>query len=67
MRIYARIDSGIVVEIIEPMTDGSGIEIPVASRFTPAFVDTLIDITSMSPQPGQYWAYDGKNFSQPSP
>lgn len=66
MSIYARIDGGIVAEIIEPLLDGNGNEIPAAERFTPELVRTLVDVTSLVPIPAQGWAYDGSTFTGPS-
>ncbi|RAS35870.1 hypothetical protein BX591_104200 [Paraburkholderia bryophila] len=69
MRTYARIDSGFVVEIIQPMTDADGNEIPIVDRFTPEFVATLVDVTDSSPMPGSHWtAIETKGvwaFAQP--
>ena len=47
MKIYARIEDGIVLEVIEPMTDAENNEIPIADRFTSAFVETLVDATGV--------------------
>jgi hypothetical protein len=67
MHTYARIDNGIVMEVIQPMTydidspEGceytfkAGDEIPIERRFTPEFVSTLSDITGISPQPEYGW------------
>lgn len=65
MKIYARVESGIVLEIIEPLADEDGIEVPIELRFTEEFVATLIDITGIDPQPDQRWTYDGAVFSAP--
>jgi carbonic anhydrase len=71
MHTYARIDSTFalptVMEIIEPATDEDGNEIPVAERFTSAFVSTLIDVTTVVPQPACWWTYSGGAFSPPTP
>lgn len=64
--IYARIQDGLVFEVIQPMYRESGEEIPIAERFTPEFVGTLVDITSVSPAPDQRWAYDGSSFTPPT-
>lgn len=66
MSTYARIDHGIVVEIIGPYVDQNGTEVPIGQRYTAAFVQTLVDVTGISPAPAQRWTYDGKNFSAPS-
>jgi hypothetical protein len=67
MKTYARVVSGIVMEIIEPMTDNAGNEIPIANRFTSEFVATLVDVTSVSPAPTCWWTYDGSKFHPPGP
>lgn len=55
MKTYARIVDGVVVEVITPITDESGDEVPIGNRFTAAFALELVDITSVSPQPAQWW------------
>jgi hypothetical protein len=55
VKSYARIHDGIVMEIITPAADASGNEIPIADRFHPLLVATMVDITSASPQPQQGW------------
>lgn len=55
MQTYARIANGIVVEIIGPLMDGEDNEIPIAERFTPELVATMVDITDASPEPEQWW------------
>jgi hypothetical protein len=65
--IYARIDSGLVVEIVEPMLDEEGKEIPVVERFHPEIVAALVDITSVQPRPQQGWTYDGSGFAAYTP
>lgn len=78
MKTYARIESGIVVEIIGPAVwdvdvkgeNGdiiyhSGDEIDINERFTPQFVETLVEITNESPQPEGYWVYNNGIFSPP--
>lgn len=76
MKIYAHVVDGVVDEIIEPATydseveiDGvvhrAGEEIPVANRFHPDFVRSLVDITDVVPMPNQRWTYDGTTFKAP--
>lgn len=65
MHTYARVVEGVVVEIVQPAIDEQGNEVPIEQRFTPGFVETLRDITDMSPQPGYMWRFDGTNFSDP--
>lgn len=65
MTTYARIQDGMVVEIIQPLLDDEGHEWPIDQRFTPAVVATLVDITGLDPQPEEWWTYDGTNFAPP--
>jgi hypothetical protein len=65
MKMYARIDSGVVAEIIKPMVDAEGNEIPIDRRFTAEFVDTLVDISGMNPMPQEWWLYVDGSFSAP--
>lgn len=67
MSTYARIDGGIVVELIESMLDEQGNEIPLSERFAAEFVSTLHDVTGISPQPAYMWRFDGVSFSPPAP
>ncbi len=70
MSVYARIASlgGVdtVMEIIHSVDDENGVEIPVTERFTPEFVATLVDVTSVAPTPDQWWTYDGETFKAPA-
>jgi hypothetical protein len=70
MKIYARIENGIVVEIIKPMTDGDGEETPIVDRFTPEFISTLVDVSAVAPNPDQRWSAinsgDEWTFSPPA-
>lgn len=74
MKTYARIDNPnpedpaqeIVVEIIRPMVDVDGNEIPIGDRFHPDFVKTLVDVTSTEPTPQVGWIYAGGVFAPPA-
>lgn len=55
MSTYARIQSGIVAEIIAPMFDASGNEIPIVDRFHPEIVATLVNVTSYATEPQPGW------------
>ncbi|MDI2595036.1 tail fiber assembly protein [Pseudomonas sp. 681] len=68
MKIYARIEGGVVVEIIQPWAgaDGVQVDIPIEDRFTPEFVATLVDITDLNPMPLEQWLYDGSTFEAPT-
>ncbi|SAL25753.1 Caudovirales tail fiber assembly protein [Caballeronia turbans] len=67
MKTYARIEAGVVMEIIAPMADDEGHDIPIEERFTPEFVATLVDVTDATPMPEQRWTYDGATFAAPVP
>lgn len=64
MKTYARINAGVVVEIIEPMTDVRGQEIPISERFHPDFVATLVDVSGKDV--ALEYRYDDGIFSAPS-
>lgn len=66
MDFYAYIEDGIVIEIIAPMADAQGDEIPIEDRYHPDFVKNLIKITGVDPRPDQNWTYDGMQFYPPS-
>ncbi|TCK43973.1 hypothetical protein B0G84_2321 [Paraburkholderia sp. BL8N3] len=66
MKIYARIENGVVMEIIKPLLDDDGNEFSVAARFVPELVAQMIDVTSASPIPAQRWTYDGTTFTPPA-
>lgn len=68
MKIYARIQDGLVAEIIQPAADAEGNEIPIGERFHPFLVATMVDVTGVDPMPDQEWIAidtDGQwSFSQ---
>lgn len=66
MKIYARLDDGVVVEIINPMTDAEGSEIAIERRFHPDFVAMLVDVTELAPPPTEFYTYDGAAFHAPT-
>lgn len=70
MKTYVRIDSTFpqptVMEIIVPVADAAGNEVPIAERFTAAFVANLVDITDVTPHPACWWTYNGATFSPPA-
>lgn len=71
MKTYARIQDGIVMEVIHPMAYDAdsppgveppfkaGDEVPITSRYNAALIDgtisTMVDVTSLSPMPGPGW------------
>lgn len=66
IKIYARIENGVVLEIIKPLLDDDGNEFPVAARFVPELAAQMIDVTDVSPMPEQRWTYDGTTFTPPA-
>ncbi|KVS54317.1 hypothetical protein WK40_31620 [Burkholderia cepacia] len=38
----------VIAEIIHPLFDADGVEIPIADRFAPEFVSELVDVTSVT-------------------
>jgi hypothetical protein len=64
MKTYARIENGLVVEMIAEMLDGEGVEIPIADRFHPNIAATIVD-ASAAPGVAQGWTYAGGAFSAP--
>jgi len=64
-RTYAYVVDGVVREIIQAAVDEAGIEISIEDRFTPDFVESLIDITDVVPTPDQRWTYTGGVFAAP--
>lgn len=67
MKTYARIQDGIVAEIIPALLNDEGDEIPIDERFVPEFVAALVDVTNVDPRPEGWWTYDGSTFSPPVP
>ena len=65
MKIYARVDNSMVVEIIPPYVNESSEEVPIEQRYTAEFVLTLVDITEVSSMPLEGWTYDGLAFAAP--
>lgn len=63
MRTYVRTQkiNGVetVAEVITTADD-------IATLYHPDFVAGLIDATDLAQRPGQWWTYDGKNFSPPA-
>jgi hypothetical protein len=58
--IYARVQDGIVVEVILPYVDPEGNQVKIAERFHSSLIDGtiswMVDITSISPQPEPGWS-----------
>jgi hypothetical protein len=54
MKIYARIEQGIVMEPITARSDEDGVEYPITALYHPDFVAMLVDITAVTPTPTIY-------------
>lgn len=80
MKTYARVQDGVLAEIIEPAPYDSespeweegqpsriGMEISIENRFTAELVATMVDITDADPQPQAGWVYENDEFSPPKP
>jgi hypothetical protein len=67
MKTYARVEDGVIQEIIEPFADPNGNEYSIEERFVPELVVQMIDITGVTPKPDQMWTYDGAVFAAPVP
>lgn len=67
MQTYARVEDGVVQEIIEPLVDPDGNEYPIEKRFVPELVAQMVGITGITPKPDQAWTYDGGQFAAPVP
>ncbi|MGH8384918.1 MAG: tail fiber assembly protein [Pseudomonas sp.] len=65
MKTHAYIYNGKVFEIIPPITNEEGDEIPITERFTSEFVAATVDISGLDPQPEQGWTYNGSVFAAP--
>lgn len=65
MKTYARIENGVVFEIIKPLKYDDGSEIPIELRFPGFFLETLVDITDIVPKPDQHWIYIDGAFTPP--
>ena len=69
MTVLARIEDGIIVEIIQPLLNADGEEWPVEARFTEEFLISCADITGAVPQPAEWWSAErdgaGWRFTAP--
>lgn len=63
MPTYARIDSGIVVELFTPSAEFAAT--PIAELFHASL--QWVDVTAFNPQPQPRWTYDGHAFTPPAP
>lgn len=67
MKIYAFVQNGEVVEIIQPAADAAGREINIKDRFCPDFVSSMVDISGLKTVPGLHWKYVDGVFFEPDP
>lgn len=67
MKTYARLDAGVLIEMMAAAIDENGNEIDIAKRFTPEFVATLVDISGQNPMPAIGWSYADGKFTAPAP
>ncbi|MNV76459.1 hypothetical protein D3C71_1698110 [compost metagenome] len=65
MPTYARIEDGVVAEVIGPLLYDDGSEIPIGIRFPPYVLEALVDVTNENPIPSSWWTYDGESFYPP--
>ncbi len=66
MRIYARVQNGVVAEILPEVVDVEGQGVPIGQRFSSVFIDGLIDVTDIKPPVAASDLYDGNIFSKPA-
>ncbi len=66
MQTYARIQDGVVMELIAPRAADDGSEIPIADRFHPAIVANLVSVPD-STAVVEGWLYEDVAFAAPSP
>lgn len=62
MKIYAYVENGVVSEVIQPLLDNEGSEIPIDQRYTPEFVANCVDVTGIDPsvQSNDLAVFDGE-------
>lgn len=65
MKTYAYIYQGSVWEVIKPVEDADGNEIPLSDRYAPEFCESCVDISDLDPMPRAGWLYDGSKFTDP--
>lgn len=67
MRVYARVEAGVVREIINPVMDDVGVDIPIDQCFPAQLVAQMIEVTDVKPAPDQGWLYEDGKFSARPP
>nr|WP_314614276.1 tail fiber assembly protein [uncultured Pseudomonas sp.] len=66
-KTYVRVQDGLVYETVSPFINDAGDYVPIEERFAPDYVNSLVDITDVSPQPEPWWTYSEGVFSPPKP
>lgn len=64
MKTYARIQNGLVAELIPVLLDAAGNEHPISERFTPDIAAAIVD-ASAATGVAQGWTYSGGTFAAP--
>ncbi len=67
LKVYARVENGVVQEVIQPLNDLDGVEYPIEERYPVQVLEQLVEITGLSPQPDQGWTYGKNVFKAPTP
>lgn len=65
MTIYARVESGVVQEVIQPLYKDDGTEWLIADRYTSDLVAQMVDVTHVTPKPECWWICSDGVFSTP--
>lgn len=55
MKVYARVQDGLIVETIKPSLDEDGHPIALEDLYHPDFIATLVDVTDTVPAPLVGW------------
>lgn len=66
MKIFARVQNGVVAEILPEVVDVEGQGVPIVQRFSRVFLGGLIDVTDIQPTVAASDLYDGNVFSKPA-
>jgi hypothetical protein len=66
LKVYARVEGGVVQEVIQPLDDLDGVEYPIDQRYPAQVLEQLVEITGLTPQPDQGWTYENDVFKAPT-
>lgn len=61
---YARVEGGVVLEVIAPFLDAEGTEVPISERFTAVVIETLVAVPA-GEAVAEGWTYSGTAFAAP--